>query len=247
MYAGGSNMNKYNKQTASSSNKWARLECSNRFSEWNAYYLFVDILLLWNLCYLFAIYATEEMYTATYTACRSLSSSAGGSQAWSLTFHSFICWSQERRLYFLNLLGVRGWTPGFLKCLELEVKKTGIFPFTHSALLESLKVQYNNSAHTHYSLWHFFNVSIIGKSVLPIINLLLSPHEDSLISLNVPGDRGVSGILWVWTASVHHILLYKHNDTIVKVTAVNNKPSRWRFPLSLTKLCQYPSSVTKPI
>lgn len=50
----------------------------------------------------------------------SLRSSAGGSHACSLTFHSLICWSHERRLYFLNLLGVFGWTPGRRMCLKTE-------------------------------------------------------------------------------------------------------------------------------
>lgn len=55
----------------------------------------------------------------SYILLRTLSwhSSAGGSQACSLTFHSLICWSHERRLYFLNLLGVFGWTPGWRICL----------------------------------------------------------------------------------------------------------------------------------
>lgn len=55
----------------------------------------------------------------SYMSLRSFSwpSWVGGSQAWSLTFHSLICWSQERRLYFLNLLGVFGWMPGWRRCL----------------------------------------------------------------------------------------------------------------------------------
>lgn len=61
-----------------------------------------------------------ECVRVSYTTSRVLSwpSSAGGSQACSLTFHSLICWSQERRLYFLNLLGVFGWTPGWRMCLK---------------------------------------------------------------------------------------------------------------------------------
>lgn len=48
----------------------------------------------------------------TYISCRSHSPSVGGSQECSATFHSLICWSHDLRLYFLNLFGVLGWTPG---------------------------------------------------------------------------------------------------------------------------------------
>ena len=60
---------------------------------------------------------THTPVCVSYMACRSLPSCAGGSHACSLTFQSLICWSQERRLYFLNLFGVRGWMPGWRRCL----------------------------------------------------------------------------------------------------------------------------------
>lgn len=66
-----------------------------------------------------------EGQTSSYMLSRALSwpSPVGGSQACSLTFHSLICWSQERRLYFLNLLGVFGWTPGWRMCLKTKKVK----------------------------------------------------------------------------------------------------------------------------
>lgn len=50
----------------------------------------------------------DLIHPYTHTGCRSQVSSAGGSQACSAIFHSLICWSQDLRLYFLNLLGVLG-------------------------------------------------------------------------------------------------------------------------------------------
>lgn len=66
----------------------------------------------------------EIYFSFTYMLSSTLSwpSSVGGSHACNLTFHSLICWSHERRLYFLNLLGVFGWTPGWRMCLEKKGK-----------------------------------------------------------------------------------------------------------------------------
>lgn len=79
----------------------------------------------WIWLYSSVLYRPHVMSKSSYMLLRTFSwpSSTGGSQACSLTFHSLICWSHERRLYFLNLLGVFGWTPGWRMCLETKVKK----------------------------------------------------------------------------------------------------------------------------
>lgn len=62
------------------------------------FYIFISIKVSWILY--------------TYISCRSHPSSVGGSHECNATFHSLICWSHDLRLYFLNLFGVLGWTPG---------------------------------------------------------------------------------------------------------------------------------------
>lgn len=68
-------------------------------------------------------------------------SSLGGSQVCSFTFHSLICWSHERRLYFLNLFGVLGWIPGWRMCLQKNKEQTQRLHFTH---LKKIVNNYNS-------------------------------------------------------------------------------------------------------
>lgn len=50
----------------------------------------------------------------------------GGSQRCSARLHRRTCMSQERRLYFLYLFGVEGWSLGSLRCLRRrETREAG--------------------------------------------------------------------------------------------------------------------------
>lgn len=73
----------------------------------------------------------------TYKGCSSSPSSVGASHACRAIRQILICWSHDLRLYFLNLLGVRGWTPGCLMCLKknTRVKKNKKATYDHNILV----------------------------------------------------------------------------------------------------------------
>lgn len=37
--------------------------------------------------------------------------------------------------------------------------------------------------------WDFLDVAVVGDGVLPVVDLLLSPHQDALVSLQVSWQR----------------------------------------------------------
>lgn len=61
---------------------------------------------------------TYSCSTGSWKSAASGGSSVGGSHMCSARLHRRTCMSQERRLYFLYLLGVEGWSFGSLRCLR---------------------------------------------------------------------------------------------------------------------------------
>lgn len=121
---------------------------------------------------------------------------------------------------------------------------------TEFALLSFL----NEHTHSHL-LGNLFNVSVIGESVFPIVDLFLSSHERRLIRFNITFSRRLFGVSGVWTriretrgcpqtfnvglhllqTLLNSIYIRKWKDYTWMVW--KSIPFRWDFPVSLGKVC----------
>lgn len=78
---------------------------------------------------------------------------------------------------FLKFVGsswMNAWfsqVPGIRSERIIDVLRCFLLLFSHSVLPGSVK-----APPVSYSLWNFFNVSVVGERVFPVVNLLLSPH-----------------------------------------------------------------------
>lgn len=80
---------------------------------------------------------------------------------------------------FLKFVGSSWMNPWFSQVPGIRSERIKGWYFSFYTLSTPSFIKRYSAITTHtilYSLWHFFNVSVIGKSVLPIVNLLLSPH-----------------------------------------------------------------------
>lgn len=87
--------------------------------------------------------------------------------------HRRTCMSQERRLYFLYLLGVEGWSLGSLRCLT-EGKNSQTDPRCSISIHKST-----------FSPGHLQQVVLVPAGVLAILDLFLPPLYNCGVGLGV--------------------------------------------------------------
>lgn len=71
------------------------------------------------------------------------------------------------------------------------------------------------------SLWNFFNVSVVCKSIFPIIDLLLSSDERGFVCLDVTFSRWlfrISRVSGVWTGGTRKACITTQVKTALKLT-----------------------------
>lgn len=105
----------------------------------------------------------------------------------SVRLHSRTCMSQERRLYFLYLLGVEGWSLGSLRCLRRvdPGRDFGLNNCSCAFLCVSVCVC--------LSLGNLQQVVLVATGVLPILNLFLPSLQNRSVGLGV-GRVGETGV-----------------------------------------------------